>query len=504
MKLYFQIQNYNWQPERYKYSVEQMMLMLFPGERPEYPEGYAPSDNEAVFALDRGPDRTVVTARVTRPEGTAQGETQVESFLLDEAPERVYHTLQHALKMAFYRAGTAVLGQEPPWGALTGVRPVKLPTRCMLAGGTPEQAQAELREQFARIDAIAQENTQRVLEAFRAQGPAVEALGENDFSLYVSIPFCPTRCAYCSFVSADVGRTLKLVEPYLAAVLEEVEYTGRVLKESGLSIHSLYVGGGTPTTLSAGQLERLFSAARAHLPLEPCVEYTVEAGRPDTITREKLEVLRDQGVERISINPQTLEDGVLAAIGRKHSARDILDAYALAREVGFDSINMDLIAGLPRDSFEGFRRSLEGVLSLEPENVTVHTLALKKGSRLMEEGGALPSGEETARMLDFSRETLRGAGYLPYYLYRQKYMSGSLENVGWCLSGQESIYNIIMMEELQTVVSIGGGGVTKLVDRKNGRIVRLPNPKYPHDYLTSRDKILAQKDEIAAFYREGT
>lgn len=500
MKLYFQIQNYNWQPERYKYSVEQMMLMLFPGERPEYPEGYAPSGNEAVFSLDRKPDRTAVTARVTRPEGTAQGETQVESRLLDEAPERVYHTLQHALKMAFYQAGTAVLGQEPPWGALTGVRPVKLPTRCMLAGGTPEQAQAELEGEY-RVSPL---RAKLAVDCAQASLAVDREVREDQVSLYIGIPFCPTRCAYCSFVSADVGRTLKLVEPYLEAVLEEVEYTGRVLRESGLSIHSLYVGGGTPTTLSARQLERLFSSARAHLPLETCVEYTVEAGRPDTITREKLEVLRDQGVERISINPQTLEDEVLAAIGRKHSARDILDAYALAREVGFDSVNMDLIAGLPRDSFEGFRRSLEGVLALRPENVTVHTLALKKGSRLMEEGGALPSGEETARMLDFSRDTLREAGFLPYYLYRQKYMSGSLENVGWCLPGKESVYNIIMMEELQTVVSIGGGGVTKLVDRKNGRIVRLPNPKYPHDYLSSRDKILAQKDEIAAFYRDRT
>ena len=500
MKLYFQIQNYNWQPERYKYSVEQMMLMLFPGERPEYPEGYAPSGDEAVFSLDRKPDRTAVTVRVTRPEGTAQGETQVESRLLDEAPERVYHTLQHALKMAFYQAGTAVLGQEPPWGALTGVRPVKLPTRCMLAGGTPEQAQAELEGEY-RVSPL---RAKLAVDCAQASLAVDREVREDQVSLYIGIPFCPTRCAYCSFVSADVGRTLKLVEPYLEAVLEEVEYTGRVLRESGLSIHSLYVGGGTPTTLSAGQLERLFSSARAHLPLETCVEYTVEAGRPDTITREKLEVLRDQGVERISINPQTLEDEVLAAIGRKHSAQDILDAYALAREVGFDSINMDLIAGLPRDSFEGFRRSLEGVLALRPENVTVHTLALKKGSRLMEEGGALPSGEETARMLDFSRDTLREAGFLPYYLYRQKYMSGSLENVGWCLPGKESVYNIIMMEELQTVVSIGGGGVTKLVDRKNGRIVRLPNPKYPHDYLSSRDKILAQKDEIAAFYRDRT
>ena len=500
MKLYFQ-ESELWQPERYHYAAEQMMLTLFPGERPEYPqESPAPEENWVLFQLARDAGTARIAALVCRAGRQARGEDSFPAAALDEAPEKVYHVVQHALKMAFYRAGTTLLGREPPWGALTGVRPVKLPTRSLRAGASPDQACRELEREY-RVSPV---RARLAVDCAQASLEADRRLEPGQVSVYIGVPFCPTRCAYCSFVSADVGRTLKLVEPYLAAVLEEVKYTGRVLKESGLSIHSLYVGGGTPTTLSAGQLERLFSAARAHLPLETCVEYTVEAGRPDTITREKLEVLRDQGVERISINPQTLEDEVLAAIGRRHSARDILDAYALAREVGFDSINMDLIAGLPRDSFEGFRRSLEGVLSLKPENITVHTLALKKGSRLMEEGGALPSGEETARMLDFSRDTLRGAGYLPYYLYRQKYMSGSLENVGWCLPGKESVYNIIMMEELQTVVSIGGGGVTKLVDRKNGRIVRLPNPKYPHDYLASRDKILAQKDEIAAFYRDRT
>ena len=499
MKLYFQIKNYDWSPERYKYSVEQMMLMLFPGERPEYPAEYVPSEDEAVFSLDRGPETTAVTARVVRPSGQAQGSAQFGSALLDETPERVYHTLQHALKLAFYRAGVEILGEEPPWGALTGVRPVKLPTRAMLGGKTPEEARAELEREYR----VSPSRAQLAVDCARASLAVDRQLRRDQVSLYIGVPFCPTRCAYCSFVSADVGRTLKLVEPYLEAVLEELAYTGRVLKDCGLTVHSLYVGGGTPTTLSAKQLERLFQAAYGHLPLERCVEYTVEAGRPDTIDREKLEVLRDQGVGRISINPQTLEGPVLEAIGRKHSARDILDAYALAREVGFDSINMDLIAGLPRDSFGGFRRSLEGVLDMGPENITVHTLALKKGSRLMEEGGALPSGGETARMLDFSREVLRERGYLPYYLYRQKYMSGSLENVGWCLPGKESVYNIVMMEELQTVVSIGGGGVTKLVDRETGRILRLPNPKYPHDYLTSREKILAQKEEIGEFYQGG-
>ena len=226
----------------------------------------------------------------------------------------------------------------------------------------------------------------------------------------------------------------------------------------------------------------------------------MEAGRPDTNNRGKLEVLKDQGIGRISINPQTLENPVLQAIGRRHTARDILEAYHLAREVGFASINMDLIAGLPRDSFAGFRRSLEGVMALRPENITVHTLALKKGSTLMEHGGALPSGEETARMLDFSRETLSEAGYLPYYLYRQKYMSGSLENVGWAKPGTESLYNIVMMEELHTVISLGGGGVTKLIEPNSGKILRLTNPKYPHDYLSAREKLAQQRAEIAAFF----
>ena len=240
--------------------------------------------------------------------------------------------------------------------------------------------------------------------------------------------------------------------------------------------------------------------SREVLPLEGCTEYTVEAGRPDTIDRAKLEVLKGHGVGRISINPQTLEDHVLRAIGRKHAAGDIRAANDLARSVGFDCINMDLIAGLPQDSCEGFRRSLEGVLEMEPENVTIHTLALKKGSTLMERGGSLPSGAEVAEMLDFSREILIRRGYRPYYLYRQKYMSGALENVGWAKPGTENLYNIIMMEELQTVVSVGGGGVTKLVDYAAGRIVRLPNPKYPHDYLTSLKKVLAQKEELIRFY----
>ncbi|NBI10826.1 coproporphyrinogen dehydrogenase HemZ [Colidextribacter sp. OB.20] len=479
-----------------------MMLTLFPGEKPEYPEGPLPKllgeeENAVIFTLRRGKTLTSVSALVFRHRERFDGVRRFPSEKLDEAPEAVYHTVQHALKLAFYKAGTALLGYEPPWGALTGVRPVKLPTRAILAGKTPKQAEAELRKEYF----VSPERARLAVDCARASAGAQRTLRPGEVSLYVGIPFCPSRCAYCSFVSADVGRTLHMVEPYLEGLLRETAETGRVLKELGLSVRSFYMGGGTPTALSADQLDRLLSQCEACLPLDGCTEYTVEAGRPDTVTREKLEVLKRHGTGRVSINPQTLEDHVLEGIGRLHTTGQFRRAYELAREMGFACVNMDLIAGLPRDSFDGFRRSLEEVLAMAPENVTVHTLALKKGSRLMEGENAdsMPGGGEVARMLDFSREILTTKGYIPYYLYRQKYMSGSLENVGWARPGTESLYNIVMMEELHTVISLGCGGVTKLIG--DGALSRLTNPKYPQDYLSGLEKVLGQKEEIRKFYQ---
>ena len=498
MKLYFETPDVSWDPERYRYAAEQMMLTLFPGERPEYPvelprilEGEA-----AVFSLSAEGDTARLTAEVHREGRRARGEETFPASRLDAPPEQVYHTVQHALKLAFYQAGTALLGYEPPWGALTGVRPVKLPTRALLAGETPQQAREELEREYF----VTPQRAQLAVDCARASVAVQRSLKPEEVSLYIGIPFCPSRCAYCSFVSADVGRTLKLVEPYLEGLLQEVAETGRVLREAGRTIRSFYMGGGTPTTLSAEQMDRLLSKCAECLPLEGCTEYTVEAGRPDTITREKLEVLKAHRVGRVSINPQTLEAHVLEAIGRRHTPGEIRTACGLARSVGFDCVNMDLIAGLPRDSVTGFCRSLEGVLAMEPENVTVHTLALKKGSALIEQGGQLPSGDEVAKMLDFSKKTLTTQGYIPYYLYRQKYMSGSLENVGWTKPGKLSLYNIVMMEELHTVVSLGAGGVTKLIG--GGKLLRLTNPKFPQDYLTNLDKVLGQKEELLAFYRQ--
>ena len=499
MKLYFETSNFPWQPERYHYAAEQMMLTLFPGERPEYPDSPLPGDlsgedNAAVFTLHRWKKLTNISVLVFRPRGYYNGVSRFPSEELDRPPEEVYHTVQHALKLAFYKAGTALLGVQPPWGALTGVRPVKLPTRAILAGATPKQAQKELEKEYF----VSPQRAKLAVDCARASVEVQRSLRPQEVSLYIGIPFCPTRCAYCSFVSADVGRTLKLVEPYVNGLLREVEETGRVLRKAGLTVRSFYMGGGTPTTLSADQLDRLLSRCEERLPLAGCTEYTVEAGRPDTITREKLAVLKAHRIGRISVNPQSLEDHVLEAIGRGHTPGDIRAAYELARSVGFDCVNMDLIAGLPRDTLGGFCRSLEGVLAMAPENITVHTLALKKGSALMENGGQLPGGDEVFSMLNFSRERLTTEGYFPYYLYRQKYMSGALENVGWAKPGTESLYNIVMMEELHSVVSLGAGGVTKLIG--GGKILRLTNPKFPQDYLSGLDKVLGQKREIGAFY----
>ena len=486
MKLYFQGHDY-------KYAAEQMLLTLFPDQRPEYPQT-APGRDEDGLTLRLHPGRRWLTATarlVWQGREYTQRRRCPVSVLAAPELERD-RACQRILKLAFFQAGTQALGIQPPWGALTGVRPVKLPTRAMKAGATPAQAGRMLERDYF----VTPQRVRLAVDCARASLAVDGSLGENEVPLYAGIPFCPTRCAYCSFICADAGRTSKLIEPYLEGLLQEVEAAGEGLRASGRTIRSLYVGGGTPTTLSATQLDRLLTAMEKHLPLAGCTEYTVEAGRPDTIDRDKLQVLHDHGIGRISINPQTLEDHVLEAIGRQHAAGDIPQANALARAVGFDCINMDLIAGLPRDSFDGFCRSLEGVLDMTPENITVHTLALKKGSRLMEEGGALPSGEEVARMLDYSDRRLRQAGYLPYYLYRQKYMSGSLENVGWAKPGSENLYNIVMMEELHSVLSLGAGGMTKLVDRQTGAITRISNPKFPYEYMGQLPRILEQKRQL--------
>ena len=478
----------------YKYAAEQMLLTLFPGERPSYPDRPAGEGEDSLtLSLSLGGRWATARAVLTRDGRRWIAAARAPVPAPDAGRVERDRVLQRVVKNAFYRAGVQALGQEPPWGGLTGVRPVKLPTRALEQGATRRQADRLLRDLYrvsAPRRALALDCAQATLAAKRTRAP-------EDVSLYVGVPFCPTRCAYCSFVSADVGRTFSLMEPYVDALCREIAAAGAAVRRGGRRIKSVYIGGGTPTTLSPALLDRLMGALEGAFDLSACAEYTVEAGRPDTITAEKLSVLRERGCTRVSVNPQSMDERVLAAIGRAHSAADILQAWDLVRRAGFPYANMDLIAGLPADTPEGFRASLDQVLSLGPENVTVHTLALKKGSRLtLEKNGALPAPEQVSAMLDYAWGALRAAGYAPYYLYRQKYMSGGFENVGWCRPGAESLYNICMMEELHTILSLGSGGVTKVIDPRAGSLVRQANPKYPKEYIETLDPILQAKENL--------
>ncbi len=482
----------------YAYAAQEMLFTLFPGQKPEYPEGEPDGTSPSLLlSLDRREGELIASATLLWEGRTCTGERRapVSELTGGLADDRVK---QRILRMAFYDAGVKARGSEPPWGALTGVRPVKLPTRRLAAGQSRAEAKAVLTELY-RVD------ESRAELAMECAGTALavrERLPGDGLSLYVGIPFCPSRCAYCSFISADVKGALGMVAPYVELLCREIGEAGRQLKANGLHVSTAYMGGGTPTTLSAEQMDRVLSAIEEHIPMERCGEFTVEAGRPDTITAEKLAVLKTHRINRISINPQSMEDSVLAAVGRAHTAAQIEEAMSLAEKHFGGPVNMDLIAGLPTDTAEGFARTLDRVLEMAPANITVHTLALKKGSRLTGEGGDLCPPGDVAAMLERAGERLRGAGYRPYYLYRQKYMSGSFENVGWCLPGTECAYNVIMMEELQTVLSLGAGGVTKLTDPDTGYIRRIANPKYPGEYLRAWDKLAAAKGEAARFQAE--
>ena len=458
-----------------RYAVEQLLLSLFPENTPL----------EAVSSLHRG--EVWITARASI---TLDGKTVQAVRRLKTADETV-RLRRRALQQSVYLAAVQLLPTQPAWGALAGVRPTKITTKHLLEGGTPQSADKLLKDVYF----VTPERRKLAVQCSQSTVKAARLLEPQDISLYVGIPFCPTRCTYCSFVSRTVGKKTELLEPYLNALLKEIEVTGALLAKSGRRVRTIYIGGGTPSTLSTQQLGRLMDAIAAAFDLSNCLEFTVEGGRPDTLDEEKLRAIRVHGANRMSINPQTMEDSVLRACGRPHKAGDIVRAYHQAVAAGFDAINMDLIAGLPEDTVEGFCRSLDAVAALNPSNITVHTLALKKGADLFEKRGSLPSAEEVTEMVAYANKTLSALGYKPYYLYRQKYMSGSFENVGWSRDGMDCLYNIYMMEEVHSILSLGGGGMNK-VNLPDGHLQRFHNPKFPEQYIELLPRVLEQKKEL--------
>ena len=463
-----------------EYAVSQLQMALFPGM----------TEGRVVSRLHRGEKWLTAVTEICVGDRKTRA---VKKMLAEKEDVRMRRRI---LQQSFYNAALPHLPEVPAWGALSGVRPTKITTKHLLEGGTPKSADRLLRDTYY----VSEERRKLALDCSLSTVAAVEKMEKKDVSLYVGIPFCPTRCTYCSFVSRTVGKNMSLLDPYLEALLTELSYTGKLLSDSGHTIRTIYIGGGTPTTLSVSQMERLMRGISDNLDLSRCIEFTVEGGRPDTLDEEKLRVIRQCGADRISINPQTMEDHVLRACGRPHTAADVEKAYRMAVDAGFTAINMDLIAGLPQDSLDGFCRSLDRVAALEPANITVHTLALKKGADLFEKRVNLPDYEAVSQMVDYANRQLAAYSYKPYYLYRQKYMSGSFENVGWSKDKQDCLYNIYMMEELHPILSLGGGGMNK-VNLPGGALQRFHNPKFPEQYIGQLEDVLRQKEELFALMK---
>ena len=403
---------------------------------------------------------------------------------------------QTEMSVLLYNVLSELTGFKPPWGILFGVRPAKLMHRF-----ADEMGEKAARDYFINTFLATPQKTDLAIKVMHHENKIISLSSHNSFSLYVSIPFCPTRCAYCSSVSHSIEKTHKLLEPYVDLLCKELEKTGQVAKALGLRLETVYFGGGTPTTLSASQLSRLFDVIEKNFDLSTLCEYTVEAGRPDTVTEDKLMALKGAGVGRISINPQSFNDEVLDSIGRRHTSKQTLDAFALARKCGFNNINMDLIAGLPGENAEDMRDTLRQIEELSPDSLTVHSLAIKRAARMAQEQPVRDLHTEITEMVEDAAKTAEKLGLVPYYLYRQKNIAGNFENVGYAKADKAGIYNILIMEEKQTIYAAGAGATTKIVlpekiKTENGKetnLIRIENVKNIEAYIDRIDEMIKRK-----------
>ncbi len=473
----------------YRYESEKLLRLFFPLEKiNEYTE-YSETREDYLLTRIDGDSLLALTAELS-----LGGDVRrcVKTVKKDECND-----LELELLLSAYELLCEMSGFTPKWGILTGVRPSKLIVKRLSLYG-----EDDARDWFLNTYKVSPEKTELAIDVAKTELKVIEKAGEKSFSLYISIPFCPTRCSYCSFVSHSINteKAQNLIPDYVEKLLEELTFTAKAAKEKGLHLTSVYWGGGTPTTLHKEDLDKILTHIENVFDLSLCLEYTVEAGRPDTVTREKLEVLKKHNVGRISINPQTFSDSVLEAIGRRHTTAQTEEKYLLARQVGFDSINMDLIAGLPTDTIDGFKRSVDRAVELGADNITVHTLALKRSSSIVTENeSSCVSDKNIEEMLDYAGKTLRENGYHPYYMYRQSKSLGNLENVGWCKKDKECFYNILMMEEYQSIFSVGAGAVTKLRKEDGSVIERIFNFKYPFEYISRFHEVLEKKSGMLRF-----
>jgi oxygen-independent coproporphyrinogen-3 oxidase len=419
---------------------------------------------------------------------TAEGEGPMDGQL--DAVFR-FHGDKNQVKYEIYKYLSKETGMRPPWGIITGIRPVKLTGELLQKHEMIEEVSRILLEEYL----LSPEKADLVLEIALHQKRNIPKSSPRQVGIYIGIPFCPTRCAYCSFTSNQAGGDE--MERYLQALLLEIKYVSNEMKACGWTAESIYIGGGTPTTLQIGQLQRLYEAVGNSFQGPELKEFTLEAGRPDTISKEKMEQARQAGVTRVSINPQSMKQETLALIGRNHEVSQVYEAFDIAASAGVQNINADLIAGLPDETLQDFAASLDEVMKLNPQNIMVHSLAMKRASRLTEinRNFHFQQADTVAEMLGHSETTLRNAGFLPYYLYRQKQMAGSLENVGYCKPGTENIYNIRIMEENQTIVALGAGGISKAYFPSENRLERVANVSNYEIYIERLDEMIMRKEK---------
>ena len=466
-----------------KYYVQTLCMIFFPGSTFGEKE-------------ERGEDVPEVTVHVYPDENdliTAYVSIKLNDRVCEAtesvsatAPAAIATNESIAVGRAMFAAGKELLGHIPPWGILTGIRPAKVAGSIMKRGNGILKTKRIMRDEYFL-------NPQKAALAVSVASNEMKLLKKmpkDTASLYISIPFCPSRCAYCSFVSYTTPRLLSLIDEYIDALLFELDETFATIKALGIKILTIYIGGGTPTTLSSTQLERIFKKIHEEIDVSQLAEFTLEAGRPDTITEEKLATAKKYGVTRISVNPQTLNDDVLRDIGRKHTVADFYKAFEIAKNSGIRDINVDLIAGLPSDDFKNFSETVDKIIELAPTNLTVHTFCIKKAADVLKNNSEIYSinVSDATKGVSYSQLKAKFAGYKPYYMYRQKNTVSNLENVGFSIEGHEGLYNVFMMEEIHTIFAVGAGAVTKLVDFRSdedgdSRISRIFNAKYPYEYL---------------------
>lgn len=476
----------------FRYELEKLIRIFFPFEKIEFFNEENISPSCAVTCLSEKNGTVTAEARLYLFDKIFVKTADVSDKAKDIKKEQ-----ELKLAQCLFNCFTQASSYEPQWGILTGVRPAKLFSRLC-----KERGEKEAESYFEKDLYVNNKKISLCKEAICGEDKITSLSRPDSFSLYISVPFCPSRCSYCSFVSHSVEQAKGLIPKYVEFLCREIELTAEIARKLSLRLETVYMGGGTPTVLSATELTQVIKTIKNFFDMTHLREFTVEAGRPDTITEEKLLAIKNSGATRISINPQTMSNSVLEAVGRKHTAEQTVDAFNLARALGFSNINMDLIAGLPTDTFDGFCESLRKVLELDPESVTVHALSMKRSSNLTIEGKfpEIEIGKISSKMVDFAHDTLSENGIFPYYMYRQSKTVGNLENVGYSKKGYECLYNVYIMDETHTILACGASAVTKLKEPGGTFIDRIFNYKYPYEYIDRFEELILRKDGIIKFY----